>query len=370
MKKYLFLLLALLYAITAFGNEPVRNDSLSIIFIGDVMGHGSQIKSALDPVTNTYNYDEVFQRVSPIIKKNDFAVANLEVTLAGKPFKGYPQFSSPDALAFACKNSGIDVLVTANNHSCDRGKKGIIRTINVLDSLQIMRTGTFKNAEDRARQNLLIMEEKGIKVGLLNYTYGTNGLPAPPPTIVNLIDQAAMLEDIHQSKKDSLDKLIVMLHWGNEYQLSPSNAQVSLAGFLFENGVDVIIGSHPHVLQPMEFHPGDDNKRERFIAYSLGNFVSNQRTAPRDGGTMVQLKFVKEGETVRMVDPGYYLTWVHKPFIQNRAMFSILPCSEYERNDFKGMDDFSESKMIKFMNGSRALFTKGNILVDEIISTP
>ena len=128
-----------------FAQKPAE---VSLLFIGDIMGHGSQIQSAFNKDSKTYDYASVFSKVTPIIKRTDFAIANLEVTLAGPPFTGYPQFSSPDALAVACKNSGIDVLVTANNHSCDRRKNGLLRTIHVLDSLEIKHTGTFKNPID------------------------------------------------------------------------------------------------------------------------------------------------------------------------------------------------------------------------------
>ena len=162
--------------------------SMSLIFLGDIMGHGGQIEAAHDPTNETYNYDVVFTQLREIIEKPDFAIANLEVTLAGKPFSGYPQFSSPDALARACKHNGIDVLVTANNHTCDRGGKGITRTIEVLDELKIPHNGSYKNEKDRALRNLMILRKENIRIGMLNYTYGTNGLKAPKPTSVNYID--------------------------------------------------------------------------------------------------------------------------------------------------------------------------------------
>ena len=153
----------------------VLSQEISFLFMGDIMGHRPQIRSAWQEETKKYDYEEVFSPLEDIIWSSDFAIANLEVTLAGGPYTGYPQFSSPDELAVACKNSGMDVLVTANNHSCDRKNKGIIRTVNVLDSLNILHTGTFKDLGERESKNLLILSKDGIKVGVLNYTYGTNG---------------------------------------------------------------------------------------------------------------------------------------------------------------------------------------------------
>jgi len=166
---YLFLLCFL-------WSSSIKSQEVSFLFMGDIMGHGPQIKSAWQENKKQYEYSEVFNPLDDIISSVDFAIGNLEVTLAGKPFKGYPQFSSPDELAVACKNSGMDVLVTANNHSCDRKNKGIVRTLDVLDSLKILHTGTFKDVNKREKNNLLVLSKEGIKVGLLNYTYGTNGL--------------------------------------------------------------------------------------------------------------------------------------------------------------------------------------------------
>jgi len=365
--KNLFLLFVLTFSyLSLFGQDAEQKDSLSLIFIGDIMGHDPQIESAFNPENGEYNYEGVFRKVSHIIKAVDFAIANLEVTLAGEPYAGYPQFSSPDALAVACKKSGIDVLVTANNHSCDRAKKGLLRTIHVLDSLEIPHTGTFKDSTERSNNNLLVLDKNNIRVGLLNYTYGTNGLPTPRPTMVNRIDTLTMLSDIRKSKADTLDKLIVMIHWGPEYQSQPSKKQVEIAEVLFRNGVDIIVGSHPHVLQKMEYIQGTEDDNEQFIAYSLGNFVSNQRTRKRDGGAMLKLTLRKNKDEVKIANSGYYLTWVSRPIIDDKTMYEIVPCSEFESNDFYDLDIDSKEKMKVFITDSRALFEKENIAVVEI----
>lgn len=349
-----------------FSQNVKKIDSLSLIFMGDIMGHDSQIQSAFEPKTSTYNYEDVFNKVSHIIEKADFSIANLEVTLAGKPYTGYPQFSSPDELAVACKNSGIDVLVTANNHSCDRGKNGILRTIQVLDSLEIHHTGTFKDAIDRDKNNLLILNKNNIKVGILNYTYGTNGLSIPTPTIVNLIDTSIILHDIKKSREASIDKLIVMLHWGEEYQSQPSKTQIELAEFLFKNGVDIIVGSHPHVLQRMEYSSKTENEDEHLIAYSLGNFVSNQRTRKRDGGAMLKLTLIKKNNDTDISNMGFYLTWVNKPVINGKRKFEVIPCSTFESNEFSDLEE--KEKMNLFILDSRTLLEKENVAVKELKS--
>jgi len=366
MKKHLLFPLFILITSILMAQQVHKRDSVTFIFMGDVMGHDPQIEAAYNPITKKYHYDSVFKKIAPVIKNADFAIANLEVTLGGKPYKGYPQFSSPDALAVACKNAGIDVLVTSNNHSCDRKKMGVLRTINVLDSLEIKHTGTFRNLVDRTQNNLLIMQKNNIKVGLLNYTYGTNGLPTPQPTIVNRIDKEKMLMDIQRSKEERLDKLIVMLHWGEQYKSHPSKKQVDLANFLFKNGVDIIIGSHPHVLQKMEYF---NNGKEHLIVYSLGNYISNQRTRKRDGGAMLQFTLSKENNNTTISNQGYYLTWVHKFKKDNKLNYEILSCTETEKNNYQNLDSVAQEKIKLFIKDSRELYQKENQNVLEIKKT-
>lgn len=364
--KNIFILVFLLLGLKGISQENTQIDSISLLFIGDIMGHETQIKSAYDPVQKTYNYHNVFAKVSPIIERYDFTIANLEVTLAGPPYEGYPQFSSPTSLAQACIDNGIDVFVTSNNHACDKGKKGVIKTIKTLDSLAIPHTGTFLDSADRAKRNLLILEKNGIKVGILNYTYGTNNIPDPKPTIVNRLERDKIIVDIQDAKNDSLDKLIVFVHWGKEYKLLPNTQQKELAEYLFVNGVDIIIGSHPHVLQPMEFHPATEEKNERLIVYSLGNYVSNQRAARKDGGAMLKLTLSKQGDNVKIKNCGYHLTWVHKPKVNGKTKFEILPCKTYEANEYEGLNEEAKAKMKIFTTQSRKLLNTYNKAVPEL----
>lgn len=353
-----------------FGQNYVSSDTVSLIFIGDIMGHDPQITAAYDTAFGNYNYDFPFKNIGQIIGNVDFSIANLEVTLSGKPYSGYPQFSSPDELAISCKNIGFDVLLTANNHTCDKGKKGIIRTLNILDSLEIKHTGSYRDSIDRDTGNLLILEKGNIRLGLLNYTYGTNSLPTPFPTKVNRIDTSLIANDIEKSKNKNLDKLIVLVHWGKEYESTPGDEQVRLSNFLFEKGVDIIIGSHPHVLQRMEYYAKNDSIKERFIAYSLGNFISNQRTRKRDGGAILELTLIKTDNETIISDKGYHLIWVNKPKINGKSKFEIIPCLEYEKDKYKDLDQKAISTMNIFLNDSRTLLQKENISVNEINYEP
>ncbi len=333
------------------------------------MGHMPQINAAYNSETKQYNYNSCFEYVAPIVLAADFAVFNLEVTLAGPPFAGYPEFSSPDALAEALKNMGVHCLVTANNHSNDRRGKGLLRTLDVLDTLGLLYTGTYRNQEERDTSAVLLVEVNAIRLALLNYTYGTNGIPDTPPTIVNLLDTLQMFIDLQQAKALEPDKIIVVTHWGNEYELLASPRQKRLYDWLKYNGADIVIGSHPHVLQPMLWEKTDST--EHIVAYSLGNFVSNQRRRYTDGGAMFQIVLEKDslGKT-SVAEAGYYLTWVHTPTENGRRQYYVLPAAKYERDEelMKSVEAYQQMKL--FIDDSRSHLQKHNINIPEYLYNP
>lgn len=339
-----------------------HEQELSLLFVGDIMGHQSQINAAFNDNTGKYNYDSCFKYIAPVLSKADVTIANLEVTLAGWPYAGYPQFSSPDELAVALKNAGVDIMVTANNHSCDRRKQGLERTIRVLDSLEIGHTGTFIDSASRAREYPMIIEKNGFRIALLNYTYATNGIPATFPNIVNLISKKTIIADLTRAKAMKPDHIIVFMHWGLEYKQYPSKYQIDFYNLCKNNGADLIIGSHPHVVQKMEFHKSHENPH--LVAYSLGNFISNQRTSPRDGGAILQVNLIKKDSISQIKDAGYYLTWVYPPKVYNRKKFYVLPIAKFEALP-SFFNSYSFNKMKAFAKGSRSLFRAENKLVYE-----
>jgi poly-gamma-glutamate synthesis protein (capsule biosynthesis protein) len=227
-------------------------EDLSFIFVGDVMQHDGQIEAAYSKKTGSYEYEDGFKFVRPIINQYDIRIANLEVTLAGRPYKGYPQFSAPDELAETLVSSGFNVVLTANNHSCDRGSKGVIRTLDKLDELGVMHTGTFRNAEEREKNYPLMVNKNGYKVAILNYTYGTNGLTVKEPLIINYIDTAVIRKDIATAKERKADYIICNMHWGTEYKHLPNGYQKKYEQLCYDQGADMVIGGHPHVLQSIE----------------------------------------------------------------------------------------------------------------------
>lgn len=355
----------LLFVLSAFWSVTQAQDTtrLSLLFAGDIMGHDSQIASAYNATTKQYDYTSCYQFVKPYIESVDIAIGNLELTLAGPPYKGYPAFSSPDQLALNLKAAGFDVLVTANNHSCDKGKLGIERTIEILDSFKIQHTGTFVDEASRLNDYPLLLEKNGFKLALLNYTYGTNGIPVPKPTIVNAIDTAQIASDIAKTKKSSPDFIIAFMHWGNEYQSLPNSFQKKVTDFLFKKGVALVIGAHPHVLQPMEF----DKTQQKLVVYSLGNFVSGQRDRYKNGGAMVRVeleKITKDSVTSSTIDSvNYVLQYVHRD-AQKKYIILPVPTFENDTTDFI-KDELSKQAFKIFTEDSRALLDKHNKQVPE-----
>ena len=323
--------------LSVWGSNSVvaqSNDTstLRIIFAGDLMGHDGQIKSAWNEKSKSYQYDTCFSMIKDLVSNADIAMLNLEVTLAGEPYKGYPQFSSPDEVAIAAKNAGFDIFITANNHSLDGGKKGLERTIDVLDNNGIIRTGTFRDSIQRAVEYPLIIEKNSIRLAILNYTYGTNGLVVRPPNIVNYIDTSLILQDIAKAKLAEPDFIFVTLHWGLEYQRIENKQQQELAAFLIKSGADAIIGSHPHVIQPIRKYynnPGDSSSYN-LVVYSLGNFISNQGDRYRDGGLMVEVELQKSEDT-KVTGYKTHPVFVYKPSKPGGGeVFVLLPSNERE----------------------------------------
>lgn len=355
-----FILLAVFFCHKIIAQDTTR---LSLLFAGDIMGHDSQIASAYDAVNKKYDYTSCYQFVKPYIESVDLAIGNLELTLAGPPYKGYPAFSSPDALAVTLRDVGFDVLVTANNHSCDKGKRGIERTIEMLDSFKIEHTGTFVDEASRLNDYPLMLTKNGIKLALLNYTYGTNGIPVPSPTIVNPIDTVQMAKDIAKAKRDSAEVIISFVHWGSEYQSQANAFQKMITNFLFKKGVQLVIGAHPHVLQPIEF----DKMQNRLVVYSLGNFVSGQRDRYKNGGAMLRVDLMKiQNDSVEIVtidSASYILQYIHRDAAKD---YYILPVPSFENDTTNFLrTEIAKQTFKTFVDDSRALLNKSTKKIPE-----
>ena len=310
-------------------DESCKNEVLSIIFCGDVMGHQPQIDAAYNKDKDCYDYSLCFKYVKNYIEDADIAIANLEVTLAGSPYTGYPQFSSPDALLDALQHSGFDVILTANNHVADKGKKGLERSIRQIDKRKLLRAGSYINHQERDSIYPLIIEKKGYKIALLNATYGTNGMPVYAPNHVNMIDTIQIRKDICKAKESSADFIVMCIHWGEEYQLKANSSQRKIAQFLADEGVRLIIGSHPHVVQNMEVLYGKDSIAVP-VYYSLGNFISNQRKEHSNGGVIVKTEIHIASNTI--TKSSFLPVYVHKGYLKDKYQFHLIPSPDYIKN--------------------------------------
>jgi len=367
-------------ATTETENSKTKQDSIikeiSLLFLGDIMQHDLQIQSAYNAKTGKYDFTSQFKHIQPIIKSNDVVIGNLEVTFSGKPYKGYPRFSSPDQLAFDIKKSGIDYLVTANNHIYDYGLKGFYETLNILDSANITHTGTYRNNADKQKRQPMVIEKNGFKIALLNYTYEVNGGVYSSKILINEIDKTIIKKDLLETAKTEYDAIIVFFHWGTEYQREANKEQKELAKLCFENGANIVIGSHPHVIQEMEkyrFKHKTGKEKDVLVAYSLGNYVSNYGTWRYcDGGAMIRMKLSKlaNGE-LKIEDPGHYLIWVYRPKKTKSGKlrnYYVLPVSQFEKDKTLGATHLKQMK--KFINDSRILLKKNNKNVPEFIFDP
>lgn len=334
---------------------PPEDTTLTLFFVGDLMGHEPMINAAKISNKDSFEYNHWFKYLTPTIEKFDFAVVNLEVTLGGAPFSGYPQFSSPDSYAEATKKAGFDFFITANNHSLDRGKKGLERTIDKLNELKIPYTGTFKNEKEREENypNIQLLNDK--KIAILNYTYGTNGLKVEAPNIVNLIDTSIIKKDIQKAKSKNSDFILLTIHWGSEYQRNYNAEQKKLAQWLCDKGVDAIIGMHPHVVQPMEIlHPKDNPSKNVPVAFSLGNFISNQRARYKNGGIGVGMHLKIKKDQITFDNWEYVPIWVRLGGTP-RGYYPI-PAYDYEKNEKSYELDAIETTQIKeFITDTRGL---------------
>ena len=281
---------------------PKEDIHLKMSAIGDIMCHNSQYRDAYNSKTATYDFSYVFEEIKDYINSADIAIGNLETTFAGKGkgYSNYPRFNTPEQLAIDLKEFGIDVLSTANNHCMDTNYEGLVSTLKYLDEAGITHTGT--NTTPEQQNEILIKDVNGIKMAFLAFTYGTNGIPVPidKSFSVNLIDDKLILEQIKLAKKENPDLICVNMHWGIEYQTKQNTEQERLANLLFQNGVDIILGSHPHVLQPMEKKTvtlEDGTTKDCFVMYSLGNFMSGQTKANTKNSVILNIDITKNGET-------------------------------------------------------------------------
>lgn len=325
--------------------EPKEDLHFSMSVIGDIMCHNSQYKDAYISSTDTYDFSYVFTDIKNYVSEADIAIGNLETTFAGKArgYSNYPTFNTPEQLAYNLKDFGIDVVSTANNHCMDKSYSGLVSTINYLNDAGISHVGTNTSVEEQ--NTILVKDVNGIKIAFLAFTYGTNGIPIPSNKsyAVNLIDENLILNQISLAKQQNPDLICVSMHWGNEYQTKQNAEQERLANLLFENGVDIILGSHPHVLQPMEKKTitlEDGSTKDCFVIYSLGNFMSGQTKTNTRNSVILNMNFTKNGETEKTTinSVSYIPIYMYKSSSVKTQRYRVIDIEKTIQNYETGID--------------------------------
>ena len=341
-------------------HSTASSQTIRLTFVGDAMQHGPQIRAART-TDGTYDYSACFTHLAGDIADADFAVVNLECPLGGKPYSGYPNFSAPDEFATALRDAGFDFFATANNHCLDRRDAGLKRTIRRLDELKMPHAGTYLNAAARDTLCPQMVDVNGIRMAIMSYTYGTNGIGVQGKVVVDYINRDRIAADIARARQLQADVICVCMHWGIEYKMLPVEAQRSLADFLVEQGVDLIIGSHPHVVEPMEIRHSDKWNKDVLVVYSLGNFISNQNGTDSRGGALVKATLNRDylGK-VRLESAGYRLFFCQKPKARTEN-YQLIPFGSEHllRSD-------SRSAYNAFMQNAHNILNKHNINVPEI----
>lgn len=292
------------------GFSRIRTVSLSAV--GDILIHDKVYNSA--KTTDGYDFGPMFEKVKPFLEKSDITVANSESIIGGDEIglSSYPSFNSPFEVGDALKDAGVDVVAMANNHTLDRGLPAIENAINYWDDIGMERTGSYLSKEER--DQITVMTVNDITFSFLSYTYGTNGIPTPSGKdyLVNRIDKDLINSDLQHAKEHS-EIVVLNLHFGDEYEPFPNEYQLEIAQFAAENGADIILGHHPHVLQPPAWIETSDG-RQVFVIYSLGNFLSGQNEIPRQIGTIftivVEKKIGLDSSEITIKNPSFTNTFV------------------------------------------------------------
>ena len=350
-------------------------NSIEIAATGDILIHIEILETQYDKESDSYDFKNTLQYVKEYLSNADLTISNLEGTLAGKEnygFSGYPSFNAPDELADAMKWAGIDVVNNMNNHSLDRDVKGFYRTREVLEDKGFDIIGTRASEE---KDRYIIKDVKGIKVGIASYSYtmtceggvkGLNGIPIPSEVypLMNTF-RADTLEEDFQNMKEQIDKMkaegaeaiIFYMHWGEEYELEPNETQIEIAKFLANNGVDIIFATHPHSLQPIDIIKTDDGLKEVPVIYSMGNFLSSQRTERienpyTEDGVIVFVKINKNEDTgeIKVEYPTYMPTWVNWYGKDDKLFYEVVPATI---NDAEYLTEEGKSRVVESLNRTK-----------------
>ena len=368
-------------------NSDFKSTSINLTAVGDVMAHSPQLKAQYDSNSNTYSFDNNFKYIKKYIETSDLSIANLETTLAGEDigYSSYPTFNTPDAIASALKNTGFDIISTINNHTFDKGSHGFDRTLSVLKELNFETVGTKSNVYD---DDYIIKDINGIKLGITSYSYGDiinsdkylNGIKISDECKERAnIFSSSNVNDAFNTINNTISKLndtdiqILIIHWGNEYQRVPSKFQSELAQLLSDAGVDIIIGSHPHVVQPVEMIKSSDGSNETLIVYSLGNLISNQRketlgNSYTEDGLIISIDINKDSSNsdAYVSNVKCIPTWVNKYSDNNKFVYEVVPIED--KVTLNTMENLSKDRVKQSYSNTSSLIDTSDII--QVVSSP
>ncbi len=318
--------------------------SFTLCAIGDVMCHNTQYMDAYNKSTGEYDFSYVFNDIVKYTQSPDITIGSLETSFAGSEvgYSNYPRFNSPDNLAYCLRRIGVDILSTAGNHCLDMGFSGLSKTIDVLDGYHLAHLGTYKTKEDS--EKILYQYVRGTKIAFVNYTYGTNGIPLPSdkPFCVNLIDKEFIKSQLDKAKSEGAQMIVACMHWGTEYRTTANDEQKDLADFLFQNGADIILGNHPHTLEPMEKRTvtlADGTTKDGFVIYALGNFICDQNAENTRNSIILNLRITRNVDGKISIDSATY-TPIHMYKNSNATShkFKVLDIKQSIRSYEEGSD--------------------------------
>lgn len=333
-------------------------DEAELVFAGDAMQHQAQLDASRNG-KNSYEYTGYFDGLPSCVAMADLAIVNLEAPVSSPSYSGYPCFNAPPAFAQALKDAGFDIFLTANNHTLDRGARGLRATVANLDSMEVIHLGTYPDMAARQATLPLIREVNNIKIAFLNYTYGTNGINPTDGVVVDYIDRDRIKADVDSARAAGAEAIAVCIHWGDEYVLLPNKQQKNTADFLEAIGVDMIIGAHPHVIQPMELRPNRYHPEKNvFLVYSLGNFVSNMKTPDTRGGAIARVKLRRGDDNIISVTEADYKLIFTIPGTSPASNFRVVEAKEVDNPAWR-------QRAQTFISRAKGIFDKHNIGVPE-----
>lgn len=332
--------------------EPVVQTA-RLTVVGDIMCHDYQYKEAYDPETGAYDFSHNFQDMKPYFEQADLVIGNLETVFAGEEigYSDFPLFNSPDAFLYAVKEAGFDLLTTANNHCLDKGAKGVERTIALMNDLGLDHIGTYRSPEEKSR--IYTREVNGITLAVLAYSYGFNGNRVPEDYMVSLLDEETVRADIAKAKALDPDLIVVLPHLGNEYETYTRDVFKTWTDMMFDAGADLVLCSHPHVLQPMEYKDLPDGRRG-FVIYSLGNFISSQTTPPRNASILLNIDLEKTEGVTRIKQVSFVPIWTQfrlpsgEDHFVVRSVYQMLTLPEETQTALLRAKDIARLKDIHF----------------------